>query len=164
MTPYRYFENKEHLFAAVRTEAFRRFADRQAVAAKRRGSARTRLGKLGQAYVEFALAEPDAYRIMFELEQPEKGEHPELDAEVERSFSYLLEATSELAREGTVRGDPFTLAHFAWAQVHGLVSLHLAGMLTIDRPIEALVEAAFELLTPKRSVALAQRDQSKRKR
>ncbi len=150
MTPYRYFENKEHLFAAVRTDAFRRFADAQAVASKQRGSARTRLRRLGRAYVEFALAEPDAYRTMFELRQAEAGVHPELDAEVERAFSYLVGAMSELVREGGARGDALTLAHMAWAQVHGIVSLHLAGKLTMGRSITELAKLAFEVRTTKR--------------
>jgi AcrR family transcriptional regulator len=178
MTPYRYFTSKEDLFAAVRTEAFRRFADAQEAAARVPGTSRRRLARLGEAYLLFALAEPDAYRIMFELRQPEAGAYPALDAEVRRSFSYLLSAMEALvsarkcaqlrsmrsrcpfchghrpheessrgatisadSSSGTGRGDALTHAHFAWAQVHGLASLHLAGKLTMGRTLAELAKA-----------------------
>jgi AcrR family transcriptional regulator len=150
MTPYRYFENKDDLFAAVRTEAFRRFADAQAAAALRPGSTRERLRRLGAAYVAFALAEPDAYRIMFELGQSPAGVYPELDAEVRRSFSCLLGVTEALVAERQEGGDALTLAHLSWAEVHGLVSLHLAGKLTVGRSLEALAAHLFGAPTKRR--------------
>jgi AcrR family transcriptional regulator len=134
MTSYRYVADKDELLALVRTAAFRRFADTQAQVSGAEVPARERLRALGQAYVEFALREPDAYRIMFELRQPVAG-HPELDAEVERSFSYLLEAVRALVECDELQGDPLSLAHMYWASTHGLVSLHLAQKLTLGRDI-----------------------------
>ena len=141
MTAYRYFENKGELFAHVRREAFTRFADRQCAASEGlRGF--KRLSRLGQTYVQFALDDPGAYRIMFELEQPPSGEHPDLDAEVARSFSYLHNATVEAVEDGDLSGDPLTLAHLMWARVHGIVSLHLAGKLIMGRSLSELVGAS----------------------
>ncbi len=145
MTPYRYFSDKDELFAAVRASAFRRFGDRQAAAAARPGSARERLRRIARAYVAFALAEPDRYRIMFELRQAPAGVHPELDLEVRRAFSYLHGTMKDLVARGEERARPLTLALLAWAQVHGLVSLYLAGKLEIGRrALEGLVAAALE--------------------
>lgn len=140
MTPYRYFANKDDLYAAVRTEAFRRFADRQQQAA---GDPRPReeLRALGGAYVRFAVDEPQAYRIMFELEQAPTDAYPELEAEQKRALSYLLAAVTRAIDAGVMAGDPLTQAHLLWAQVHGLVSLHLAGKLIMGRSFEELCES-----------------------
>jgi AcrR family transcriptional regulator len=141
MTAYRYFEDKEDLFAAVKTEAFRRFADRQA-ASIREVEPRQRVKRLGRAYVQFALDEPDAYRIMFELRGQTKRTYPELEAEQERAFSYLRTAVEDAVEAGVIEGDALTLAHLAWAQVHGIASLYLAGKLNKGRSVDELVQAA----------------------
>lgn len=138
MTPYRYFTSKQELFARVRTEAFGRFADRQARASEAAADARERLRRLGQAYIDFALDEPEAYRIMFALEQAPTGPYPELEAEQRRGFSYLCDAVAELVAAGLLDGDPLTVAHLLWGQVHGLVSLHLAGKLIMGRSLPDL--------------------------
>ncbi len=43
-----------------------------------------------------------------------------------------------------MEGDPLERAHFLWAQVHGLVSLHLAGKLVMGRSLEQLFPAVFD--------------------
>jgi AcrR family transcriptional regulator len=144
MTPYRYFENKEELFSMVRTEAFRRFADAQRDAVADVEGAEDALRMLGRAYVSFALDEPDAYHIMFEPLQAPAGTYPELEVEQARSFSYLHDAVEALIAAGGMEGDALDRAHFLWAQVHGLVSLHLAGKLVMGRTLEELVPVVFD--------------------
>ena len=142
MTPYRYFANKDELFAHVRTAAFRRFADAQQQAFASTDEPRARLVALAHAYVDYALAEPDAYRIMFELSQAPAGTYPDLDRESGRAFSFLLRAT-----EATGADEPIVAAQLSWAQVHGLVSLHLAGKLVGGRTLAQLLQAALEGLS-----------------
>jgi AcrR family transcriptional regulator len=138
MALYRYVADKEELLTLVRTLAYRAFADSQARAFARSSDAKQRMHELGKAYVGFALAHSDWYRIMFELDQPQ-GANAELDHEVKRSFSYLLAAVEGAVAAGLMKGDALTLAHHAWASVHGLVSLHLAGKLNLGRDIHALM-------------------------
>jgi AcrR family transcriptional regulator len=146
MTPYRYLAGKEELFALVRAEAFRRFADRLEAELARAGSdPMERLRRLKQAYVAFALDEPDAYRIMFELRQPDPAGDDELAAQSRRSFGALHRTVTEAVTAGALDGDPLTLAHLLWASTHGLVSLHLAGKLTMGRSVTALAAIDHEL-------------------
>jgi len=149
MTPYRYFENRDELFAMVRAEAFRRFAERQQRAyqgaADDPGDA---LRRLKRAYIDFALEEPDAYRIMFELRQAPAGRYPALDEQGRRAFSYLLRAVEGAVSAGILNGDPLTVAHLLWAHTHGLVSLHLAGKLCGGRSLEELADAALPAFGP----------------
>jgi AcrR family transcriptional regulator len=144
MTPYRYFENKEELFSMVRTEAFLRFADAQRDAVAGITAPEDALRMLGRAYVSFAIDEPDAYHIMFELLQAPAGTYPELEAEQARSFSYLHEAVQASVDAGLLEGDSLRRAHYLWAQIHGLVSLHLAGKLVMGCSLEELVSTVFE--------------------
>lgn len=141
MTPYRYFENKEHLIAAVRASAFRRFADRQEQAFSVGGTVGQTLKQLGLAYVGFALDEPDAYRIMFQ--QGRGAGAPDVDREAMRGISYLIQTVERGVAEGVYRGDSTTLAQLKWATIHGIVSLHLAGKLVMARTVAELVEAAL---------------------
>lgn len=144
MTPYRYFENKDELFAMVRSEAFRRFADAQRDAIAELDDPEDALRMLGRAYVSFALDEPDAYQIMFELLQAPAGTYPELEAQQARAFLYLHEAVEALMRARGIEGDSLQRAHVLWAQVHGLVSLHLAGKLVMGCTFEELVSTVFD--------------------
>jgi len=140
MTPYRYLAGKEALFGLVRAEAFRRFADRlEAALARAGGDPATRLRRLKHAYVAFAVDEPDAYRIMFELSQPDPVGAAELAAESRRAFGVLHRTVADAVAAGVLDGDPLTLAHLLWASTHGLVSLHLAGKLMMGRTLQALV-------------------------
>jgi AcrR family transcriptional regulator len=145
MTPYRHFEAKKSIYARVRTEAFHRFADRQQEAAASAKDPKERLRRLGEAYLNFGLEQPEAYRIMFEMKQPPTDRFPELEAEQRRSFSYLLATVQEMVASGALSGEALTIAHLLWAQVHGLVSLHLAGKLTLGRTFEDLRSVSLQM-------------------
>ncbi len=144
MTPYRYFENKEELFARVRTEALRRFADVQRDAVAGVDDPEEALRTLGRVYVRFALDAPDAYHTIFDSLQAQSGKYPELESEQARAFSYLQAAVAAAVDAGLMQGEPLQRAHMLWAQVHGLVSLHLAGKLVMGCSLDELISLVFE--------------------
>jgi AcrR family transcriptional regulator len=141
MAPYRYFENKAEIFAMVRAEAYRRFASDQEAAFRSEGRPLERLFAMREAYVRFALKNPDEYRVMFELHQEPEDRYPRLGAEARRAFGALETAVREAIEAGVLEGEPLTVAHLLWASVHGLVTLHLAGKLTTGRTIDELLAA-----------------------
>lgn len=144
MTPYRYFANKEELFAMVRTEALRRFADVQRDAVSGIEDPEEALQTLGRVYVRFALDEPDAYHTIFDILQAQAGSYPELESEQARAFSYLHAAVTAAVEAELMQGEPLRRAHMLWAQVHGLVSLHLAGKLVMGCGLDELMTSVFE--------------------
>lgn len=144
MTPYRYFANKEELFAMVRTEALRRFADAQRDAVSGIEDPEEALQTLGRVYVRFALDEPDAYHTIFDILQAQAGSYAELESEQARAFSYLHAAVTAAVDAGLMQGEPLRRAHMLWAQVHGLVSLHLAGKLVMGCGLDELITSVFE--------------------
>src|SRR6185503_15399243 len=85
MTPYRYFKDKDEILAAVRAHAFSRFADALETAFQNRGSAAERGGAVGEAYIGFAFSQPESYRLMFDMSQPDEAEYPDLVRASERA-------------------------------------------------------------------------------
>jgi AcrR family transcriptional regulator len=129
---YRYFRDKEEILAAVRTAAFDRFAESMEDAARDAMGARQRGRALGKAHLEFVRAEPNAYRLMFDLTQPDEARYPELQRAYARTTRVLTAWVEELLEEGLVQGEPLRLAWVFWAASHGLAVLHLAGKLPAD--------------------------------
>jgi AcrR family transcriptional regulator len=129
---YRHFADKEALLAAV---AGRGFASLNAVFAQaltgaRRRTPLGRLRALGLAYIDFALARPGLYQVMFGTARPRVGRDKTLDAEAERAWRHLAEAVAAAWPPGTSRQvlDAATVA--SWSVVHGYVVLRLEGQLT----------------------------------
>ncbi|MDJ0790007.1 MAG: TetR-like C-terminal domain-containing protein, partial [Myxococcota bacterium] len=87
-------------------------------------------------------AEPHAYRIVFELDR--RGRPEAVSAEEARGWFIMKAAVAEATRDGLLEGDPDLVAHLLWSGVHGLVALHLAGMLALGLDLETLVEAFIE--------------------
>ena len=145
MTPYRYFENLEEIIALVRAHAFERFADLQEAAFEKGTNAESKLLNLKQAYIRFAVEEPQMYTIMFQLPREEEQNYPDLVTQSRRGFSFLVKATEQAVQEGFMQGDPMTVAHILWANTHGLVSLHLSGKLLMGRSLDELSQIVLEI-------------------
>jgi AcrR family transcriptional regulator len=146
MTPYRYFADKDEIFAAVRAAAYDRFAAAQEAAVASSDDPIGRLSALGDAYVRFALEEPQAYRLMFGLSQPNPDAYPDLRRAELRAWAPLRASIAGAIEAGLLEGDPDTLAHVFWAATHGLVSLHLAGKLVLGRTFEDLLGPVLQTL------------------
>ena len=142
MTPYRYFEGKDAILAAVRARAF----DRHAEALEKAFEAAPddpdiRSAAVGRAYVRFALEHPEAYKLMFDTKQASFDEHPDLVRASERS-----RATMTLHLKGVaIAGDAEAVGLLYWSALHGPLMLHFAGLLppgvSVVSMIGSLVDA-----------------------
>ena len=146
MTPYRYFRDKDEIVAAVRTAALDRFAETLELAAKTKGNARQRGRAVGQAYIRFALENPDSYRLMYDPMQPDAARFPDLARAQARSRRTMSAYVEDLVAEGELQGDPEILGHIFWATVHGLVSLKLVNRLGENVDFDDLYRTAMRLL------------------
>lgn len=149
MTPYRYFENKDEILAAVRTQAFVRHGVLTEKLAGEHHDPIDRLRAYARGYIQFAREEPNAYRIMFELTantEPEKLilNDPQRRNEILRGWEPLVSVLTELVETGRAEGDPLDLAHFAWVMLHGLVALELSHKLLLGRSLDQLIEPALD--------------------
>lgn len=128
MTPYRYFRDKEELLATVRAAAFNRFSERLEAAVH--GAEESRRGEaLIEAYVAFAFDEPHAYRLMFDLAQPDSASYPELVSASGRAWRMLGAHFEPLVESGQLTGDAQLIGYAYWASLHGFTMLALANQL-----------------------------------
>lgn len=140
---YRHYANRDELLAAVIVYALQRLAAMMHEALntvpprgdrKRRALARFRA--TGQAYVDFALAEPGLFRTAFathptSLQAVEAAEAAEDVAGEQHPFQLLRRCVDDLVATGVI--DPRQRAGLdeaAWAAVHGLAILYLDGALS----------------------------------
>lgn len=138
MTPYRYFKDKDAILAAVRARAFDRFAQAMEAAD---GADPGKFEYPGQVYVDWALAHPQAYRLMFDVNQPTFTQHPELLKAMERARATM---SSGMRDHPALAGKNIELiAHVFWASMHGPIMLELAGML--HPPLDARTLASTAL-------------------
>jgi AcrR family transcriptional regulator len=137
MTPYRYFRDKDAILAAVRARAFDRFADAMEKAAPaRRG---------GDAYFAFARANPAAYKLMFDTQQPTFTSYAELLGAMDRARKTLRTGKlRDLAAKGWRRKDIELHAFTYWSILHGAVMLELVGALSPPLNARAVARPALE--------------------
>jgi AcrR family transcriptional regulator len=111
--PYRHFADREALLAALAADGFRLLGEALAGAARR---------EMGEAYVRFALAHPQRFRLMF-------GGHVSLSrhGELEQAAASPYQALVAAFRAEPSIADPETAAAAAWSLVHGLSHLLLDG-------------------------------------
>src|SRR5215472_1097857 len=144
---YRHFTDKQSLLATVGTEGFRTLRQALGDAWERSGRGRVGFEAMARAYVQFAVANPSHYRVMFGgfIESAAKDEH--FIAEAKAAFQVLVDALIEQQSAGDIRrDDPVLMARFLWALVHGTAMLVIDGLLP-----ETAQRGAFEQYLAERS-------------
>lgn len=146
-TPYRYFKNKADILAAVRQSEFQRMADQTERVARSESDPDKRLVALARAYLNFAMERPDAYRVMYSVNQKDEQRYPELVRQIKRTQQPMVNAVHEAIEMGSVHGDPMNIVHLLWAGLHGIISLYLSDKLHMGRNIEELAEVMIRSLS-----------------
>jgi AcrR family transcriptional regulator len=131
---YRHFEGKDALLQAVLRAGFEEFGGY--LYRSLAGATPTeRLRKSGEAYLDFALQQPQVYRTIFMAPRPADacepaGHEQDSDPNKAATFRFLSDRVRECMETKQLRrDDPDAVALAIWAHVHGLVSLHLSGAL-----------------------------------
>lgn len=147
--PYRYFDNKEQLFAGVRVDCYRRFARLIREHDRPGATPAQRLEAIHAAILDYVRSEPAEYQLMFSMEQPPLEDYPALLSVRRQAFDYLVDIVQIAVDEGQLQGDARDLMHVAWSAVHGMLSLHTAGQLVHGRKLEALTQPLlYQVFTP----------------
>jgi len=144
---YRHFADKRALLAAVSTEGFRMLRERLVTAWDDGGRGRAAFEAMGVAYVQFAIANPAHYRVMFGGFVDPEGCDAELTTEAAGAFQALVDALAALQRDGVVHADDSVLmARYVWAVVHGVAMLGIDGQLPEPGSVDALTRYGLERL------------------
>lgn len=129
--PYRHFENKSALLSAIAEEGYKNLTlVLQKVSTRMADDSVTRLMNVGIAYVEFAVANPVHYRMMFGNEICEDCRTPELVSAAETAFNELLCAVNICQAEKKIKQfNPVIIANTLWSTAHGISSLLIDGQM-----------------------------------
>jgi AcrR family transcriptional regulator len=147
MTPYRYFKDKEDILAAVRARGFNDFAQALENAVKRRKDPIESSRAAGDAYVDFAFHNAEAYRLMFQVRQQDReGKDPNLQLAAERARATMSYHVRRLIEAGVLEGDPELIGYVFWAALHGLVTLELSGNFPKNYSFEKVRSETFRAL------------------
>lgn len=122
--PAHHFGDAQGLLTALAAEAFRQFlatqAAREAVAAKDPAS---QLVAAGLGYVDFAIARPTLFRLMWQSNRPD-FDVPELGKAARAAFQHLVDQVA--AAGGRTTADEAAV----WALAHGLADLLASNRLS----------------------------------
>jgi AcrR family transcriptional regulator len=129
--PYAHFVDKQALIAAISTEGFRQLYERvSSVTEKYKSQPRKQLIEVAWAYVQFAMDDPDRFKVMFSAVLEKEKEYPEFVAESQRNFQLVKMIVETNQASGELRSGPSELvALCAWGIVHGFVMLLLEGQI-----------------------------------
>lgn len=127
--PYRHFPSKRCLLAALITRGFQRLEQSVRRASDGAGpDPGERLLAAGVGYVEFALANPTLYHLMFSTVIEDFSEYADLQAASEAAYAVVLGIIEDvLARPGAPDLPVSEAGGVCWAAVHGVSSLLLFG-------------------------------------
>lgn len=146
--PYRHFEDKEALLAAVAEAGFNRL-EREVSEVKEKGygSAAKNLISIGEVYVKRAIANPNLASLMFGGSYNLAEKNHRLREAGERAFQELVDVVVQGQKSGQFsqgRSEDIVLA--AWALVHGL------SMLFVTERMEEIVPTNEEKMEITRNV------------
>jgi len=148
MTPYRYFADKTAILAAVRARAFTRHAEAlEAAWEAAKGDPIAASNAVAEAYIDFAFGHPEAYKLMFDISQPDEADYPELVAAGDRSRRTMTRHLEALAAAGVFHGDCGLVGHMYWAGLHGAIMLAFSGKLQREYDARRVIEAIMETLS-----------------
>lgn len=142
---YLYFDNKDALLHALIHEGMMKlYADLDATAHQYSDAPVRRLEALCNAFIEFGLANPEYYEIMFQLRPERMKRYP---AEKYRQARQNLEFFSAALTQGADAGvfeveDPRVSTSTIWASLHGTVSLLLAERVDVRIERETFIDTA----------------------
>ncbi|MBY8966733.1 TetR/AcrR family transcriptional regulator [Algiphilus sp. NNCM1] len=146
MQPYRFFESKAALLAAMRAQCFREVLGVIQAADPIDVPPLQRLYAITADTFTYLFRRPMDYRLMFALNQPPPTDDAELAASRAAVYQHLRAVVVAGVDSGSLHGDPDDILHLAWAMSHGLFTLHVSGQLMHGRSLDALVQPALDTM------------------
>ena len=134
---YLHFADKQTLLDAVCEEVFEALHVAMKEASADAPDAFEALRQQGIAYVKFAIANPEHYRIVM-MSGP--SQHDPADEIASGAFGHVLNSVTACIGLGVLEGDPVELSMQLWAGVHGIASLRIAKPLFPWPPLEQFVD------------------------
>lgn len=119
--PYRHFEDKDALLAALATNGFRRLRETMIGRQEQCVDGEERLRRAGIGYLAFASKHPELFRLMFGW-NPAR-EVPELREAGDAAFEAFGEILNACEEQGLLQQSALSAGLLAWSAVHGAAFL-----------------------------------------
>ncbi|MBD1394166.1 TetR/AcrR family transcriptional regulator [Mucilaginibacter glaciei] len=148
-TVYVYFKDKNAILNELHIQGFAQLSIQFEVL-RHVANPMERLIAMGRLYIEFAMANPEMYELMFTLKAPMEALNEADDEEWKQginAFTFLKATVLECISTGHFKGhQPDALTFMIWSLVHGMCSLHISNRITGVRLDNAagMVPAGFE--------------------
>ena len=125
---YLHYADKQALLDAVCTDVFEQIDAAMVSAAATVDEPFAALAQMGRAYVDFALDNPEHYRILLMSRGDHGGLHTADDVIANSAFRHLVEGVQRCVDAGVFGAEPSAeqLAMSLWAATHGIASLLIA--------------------------------------
>ena len=121
--PYAHFADKQALIAAISTEGYKRlYVQMEEVLQAHAVDPHRQLIESAWAYVQFATADVDTFKVMFSGVLEHEKDYPEFVEISQKTFQLVVQTVSPL--------EPELAAVMVWGQVHGIISLALMGQIS----------------------------------
>ena len=130
--PYSHFKDKQALIAAISTEGFKELHIQiESVFAAHKDRPESLLVETSWAYLQFALNEPDRFKLMFSSVLEKEKDYPDFVEISRENFKQVVEVV-EICQQGNIlkAGIANLTAVSVWATVHGLAMLLLEGQIS----------------------------------
>ena len=130
--PYSHFADKQALIAAISTEGFKQLHVRiEEIISVNKNNPAALLVETAWAYMQFALNEPDRFKLMFSSVLEKEKEYPDYVQYSQQNFSQIVEIVKICQAEKILRTDsPELTTVSVWSAVHGLIMLILEGQIS----------------------------------
>ncbi len=130
--PYSHFADKQALIAAISTEGFKQlYVQIKSVLAAYKDDPENLLIETAWTYLQFALNEPDRFKLMFSSVLEKEKEYPDFVEISQKNFSQIVEIVEICQQAGVLKqGAPDLIALSLWGTVHGFTSLLLEGQIS----------------------------------
>ena len=127
--PYRHFDTKQDMLEAAALDGIRRKYQRMcAAAAQHPPGSMEGLSAFGIAYVEFAIAEPELFRMIFSIAGREDCANPISDTG-EMIYAACIDSVTRYMGKSEPDDESSMISLSLWTVVHGLSFLAIDGKL-----------------------------------
>lgn len=145
---YLYFKNKDELLLALMEASI---ANLSAILEKQlveSDDSITKLDKMANAFLDFALENPQEYEIIYMVRPEEMPKFPkEKFQQVRKIYELLAEIITEGNKNDLLNVDnPLMSAYTLWAQLHGVASVIISKRLDTRIPTAEFVQQAVDYI------------------
>lgn len=127
--PYRHFADKNGLLVELARQTFDELSRVTSERIDPALNCAENLLRAGEAYLRYAIANPEKYRLIFGSSITQREQYPQLQTAARSAFNVLLQLMAEGAQRGEfLPTEPMLLANNCWSSIHGFALLTIDGV------------------------------------